>query len=171
MIKIQEESIWRTMCGPCFGHKRAMFWPFLGKGATGETQQCEIWHRTSLGTMIKIQKEPILRTKWEPHFSHKWPYLAIFMKVGYRIHPAMWNFAWNISGHIDQDSGKIHLKDHWGPYFDHNRAIFWPCPGTTGWTQQCELWHGASLGTMITIQEEPCGDYVLVIKGPYFGHF
>ena len=30
--------------GPCFGPKRAMFWPFLGKKATGYTQECEIWH-------------------------------------------------------------------------------------------------------------------------------
>ena len=51
-----------TMGGPCFGHKRAMFWPFLEKGATGYTQQCEIWHGTTLGIVIKIQKEPILKT-------------------------------------------------------------------------------------------------------------
>ena len=31
LIKIQEEPIWRTIWGPCFGHKRAIFWPFLGK--------------------------------------------------------------------------------------------------------------------------------------------
>ena len=35
LIKIQEEPIWRTMWGPCFGHKRAIFWPFLGKGDYG----------------------------------------------------------------------------------------------------------------------------------------
>ena len=29
-IKIQEEPIWRTMWGPCFGHKRVIFRPFLG---------------------------------------------------------------------------------------------------------------------------------------------
>ena len=30
-IMIKEEPIRRTMWGPCFGHKRAIFWPFLGK--------------------------------------------------------------------------------------------------------------------------------------------
>ena len=35
LIKIQEEPIRMTMCGPCFGHKRVMFWPFLVKGAIG----------------------------------------------------------------------------------------------------------------------------------------
>ena len=45
--------------GPCFGHKRAMFWPFLGKGATGYTQHCEIQHGTSFSTMVKDQEEPI----------------------------------------------------------------------------------------------------------------
>ena len=59
LIKIQVEPIRRTMCRPCSGHKRAMFWPFLGEGATGYTQQFEIWNGTSLGTLIKIQGEPI----------------------------------------------------------------------------------------------------------------
>jgi len=36
--------------------------PFLGKGATGYTQQCEIWLGTSLSKLIEIEKEPILRT-------------------------------------------------------------------------------------------------------------
>ena len=57
-----------------------MFWPFLGKGATGYTQQCEIWHGTSLGTLIKIQEEPVLRTMGRPCFGHKraifWPYIG-----------------------------------------------------------------------------------------------
>ena len=56
-----------------------MFWLFLGKGATGYTQQCEIWHGTSLGTLIKIQEEPILRTRSGPCFDHKgyiWPFLG-----------------------------------------------------------------------------------------------
>ena len=35
IIKIQEKPICRIMRGPCFGHKRAIFWPFLGKGARG----------------------------------------------------------------------------------------------------------------------------------------
>ena len=35
LIKIQEEPIRMTMCGPSFGHKSAMFWPFLVKGAIG----------------------------------------------------------------------------------------------------------------------------------------
>ena len=35
-----------------------MFWPFLGKGATGFRQQCEICYGESLGTWIKIQEGP-----------------------------------------------------------------------------------------------------------------
>ena len=150
LIKIQEEPIWRTMWGQCFGHKSAMFWPFLVNGATGYTQQCEILLGTSLSKLIEIEKEPILRTMWGQCFGHKramfWPYvgkgarsytqkceiwhrtsraqwskfrkiqfegpyedpvlaikgpcLAISRKGGYRIHPALWNLAWNI-GHTD----------------------------------------------------------------------
>ena len=80
LIKIQDESNRRTMCGPCFGHKRAMFLPFLGKGATGYTQKCEIWHGTSVGILIKIQEEPIRMTMCGPCFGHKrvmfWPFLV-----------------------------------------------------------------------------------------------
>ena len=48
--------------GPCEDHiwaMKAIFWTFLGKRATGYTQQCEIWHGASLGTLIKIQEEQI----------------------------------------------------------------------------------------------------------------
>ena len=68
LFKIQEEPIWRSMWGPCFCHKRAMFWPFLGKGATGYTQQCEILLGASLGTLIDIQCHGPLRPPGgEPH--------------------------------------------------------------------------------------------------------
>ena len=49
----------------------------------------------------------------------------------------------------------------------------------TGFNQQSEIWHGASFGTLIKIQEEPfegpCEDHVLAIKGwtmcgTCFGH-
>ena len=45
--------------GPHFGHKRAMFWPFLGKEAKGFGQQSENWHGASLGILVNIQEEPI----------------------------------------------------------------------------------------------------------------
>ena len=47
------------MLGPCFGHKTAKFWPFLGKGATGFSQKSEILYGASLGTEMKNQEEPI----------------------------------------------------------------------------------------------------------------
>ena len=43
------------------------------------------------------------------------------------------------------------------------------------YTQNCEIWHGASLGTLIIIQENqfkgPFEVHVLAIKGPYFDNF
>ena len=48
----------------------------------GYTQNCEIWHGASLGTMSMIQEEQILRTM----FGHKsalfWPFIR---KVDYEI--------------------------------------------------------------------------------------
>ena len=104
----------RTMFWPY----RAIFWPFLWKEASGYTQQCEIWHGSSLGTLITIQDKPILRSRWGPCFGYKGPYLAISRKGGYRINPAMWNSAWNITGHNHYDSGTIYLKDN-------VRTMFW----------------------------------------------
>ena len=52
-------------------------------------------------------------------FAIKGPYLAISMKGGYRIHPAVWNLAWNIPGTMIRDSGRTNLKDH-------VRSMFWP---------------------------------------------
>ena len=44
-----------------------------------------------------------------------------------------------------------------------------------GFTKNFEIWHGASLGRLIRIQEKqfegPCEDHVLAIKGQSFGHF
>ena len=89
-ILIQEEPILRTMWEPYLYHERAIFWPFLGMGARGYTQQCEIWHGTSLGRLINIHEEPILRTMWVPSFGHKratfWPFLG---KGLYVIHPEL----------------------------------------------------------------------------------
>ena len=48
--------------GNVWALKMAMIWTYLVKGATGYTQQCKIWHETSLGILIKIQEEPILST-------------------------------------------------------------------------------------------------------------
>ena len=151
------------MWGPCFGHKRAIFWPFLGKGDYGihpelwnlawsipghfdydsgrtnledhiltikgpflgkgtieYTQQCEIWHWTSLGTLIKIKEEPIWRTMWGPCFGHKraifWSFLG---KGDYWIHHKLWYFALIPPGHVDYYSERTSLKDQ-------IRTIFWP---------------------------------------------
>ena len=79
---IQEESIWRTIWGPSFGHKRAIFWPFLGKWKMGYTQKCEIWHRAFPGIFIKIQEEKIWRAIWGPYFGHEGHILAISKKGG-----------------------------------------------------------------------------------------
>ena len=43
------------------------------------------------------------------------------------------------------------------------------------YTQNCEIWQGAYMGTLIMNQENqfegPCEDHLLTLKGPYFGHF
>ena len=49
----------------------------------GYTQNCEIWHLVSLGTLIRIQEEPIWGTMWGPYFGHKrvifWPFLGLLI--------------------------------------------------------------------------------------------
>ena len=129
----------------------------------GFTQNFRIWHGSSLGTLIMIQEEPIWRTIWGSCFGHKRAIFWSFLGKGeYRIHPEFWNLAWIIPGHIDYNSERTNLKDQ-------VRIMFWPFLGkeSTGYTQQYEIWHGASLVTLIQIQEEPIWR---TMWGPCFGH-
>ena len=93
----------------------------------GFTQNFEIWHGSSLGTLIMIQEEPIWRNRWGPCFGHKgaifWPFLG---KGDYGIHPELWNLAWSIPGHIDYESGEPIWGTMWGPCLGHKGVIFWP---------------------------------------------
>ena len=61
--------------GPCEDHVLAIKGPyfdhFLEKGTMGYTQNCEIWHRASLGTLIRIQKVLLWRNMWGPCLGHK----------------------------------------------------------------------------------------------------
>ena len=86
LIMIQEEPIWRTRWGPCFGHKRNIFWQFLGKGDYGihPTQECEIWYGASLGTLIMSQEEPIWGTMWGPCLGHNRIIFWLFLGKGAR---------------------------------------------------------------------------------------
>ena len=81
----------------------------------------------------------------------------------------MCNLAWNIPGHIVYDSGTTNLKDHVRTMFCHEMVMFCPIlrERTTGYPQQCEIWHGSSLGPLIEIQEEPI---LRTMLGPCLGH-
>ena len=106
LILIQEEPIWRTMWGPSFGHKRAMFLPFLGKGGTGYTQQCEIWHGTSLSKLIRIQEEQIWRAMWGPCFGYESHTLTIALST------------------LISMQEELIWRTIWGSFVGHKRVIF-----------------------------------------------
>ena len=140
-IMIQEEPIWRTMWGPCFGHERVIFWPFLGKGASGYNQQCKIWHKTCLGTLLRIQKEPIWRTMWGSCLGHKraifWPFLGKGTRE-YNQQFEIWHWAslgtWI---EIQEEKSERQCEDHvWVGLY---RVILWPFlgKGVRGYIQQC----------------------------------
>ena len=59
LVKSPEHPIRMSMLG-------AMIWTFLAKGATGYTQQCEIWHEAYLGTLIMTQEVTIRLTMGGP---------------------------------------------------------------------------------------------------------
>ena len=129
-MKIQEELIWRTMRGPCLGHKRTTFWQYLAKVATGFTQNCAIWHNTFLGTLIKIQEELIWRTMRVPCLGHKratfWPFLAKeatgFAQQSEFLH-------WASLGTLIKIQDKPIWGTKWGQCLGHKRVIFWPFLG------------------------------------------
>ena len=94
LIKIQEEPIWRTMWGPCFGHNRAIFLPFIVKG--DYQIHPELWNLAwTIPVNINYDSG---RTNEGPCEYHVF---AIYSKLGYRIHQAMWNLAWIIPGYIE----------------------------------------------------------------------
>ena len=147
----------------------------------GYTQNCEIWHGVSLGTMIKIQEEPIGRTMWGPCFGHKGPYFGHFYGKG-----TMW-YTQNCEIWHGVSLGKLIMIEEetiwrtmWGPCFSHKRPIFWPFLGKLkisvnidarnlkfGMEHPWANW----LGFMKNQFEGPCEDHYVAIKGPYFGHF
>ena len=97
LIMIQEDLSWRTRWGPCFVHKMAIFWPFLGNWTMVYTQNSKVWHGVFLGTLIMIQEEPIWGTMWGPYFGHIrvifWPFLGLLIhwvvkwKTGHSCRP------------------------------------------------------------------------------------
>ena len=113
--------------GPCFSNKRAVFWPFLGKGATGYTQQCQILHGTSLGTLIKIQEEPMIRTMWGPCIGHKRAMFLPFLgkgATGYTQKCEIWHgTSVGILIKIQEEPIRMTMC---GPCFGHKRVMFWP---------------------------------------------
>ena len=117
---------------------------------------------------------------WGPCFGHKRAMSCPFLRSGLQdtprnvkrgmAHPlAHWlrfwknQFEWPCGDHV------LAIK---GPYF----CPFWE-KGTMGYTKKCEIWHGASLGTLIMIQEEqiwrtrwgPCFGHKGVIFWPFLG--
>ena len=96
LIMIQEEPIWRTMWGPCFGHERAIFWPFLEEG--DYEIHPEFWNLAwSIPGHINYDSG---RTNLKDHVRTMfWPWKGHIL-------------ACNILGRIDCDSDRTDLKDH-----------------------------------------------------------
>ena len=157
------------MWGPCEDHVLAIKGPYFShfyeKIAIGYTQQCEIWHGTSLGTLIKIQEPSILRTMWGPCFGHKgvmfWAFLGK-VATGYTQHCEIWHGTSlgtliKIQEEQIEEPGENNVLAIKGHILSISRI------------QQCEILHGASLGTLIKNQEEPIlktmWGHLLAIKG------
>ena len=116
--------------------------PFLGKGATGYTQKCEIWHEISLDTMIKIQEEPIWRTMWRPCFGHKrtifWPFLG---KGDYGNTQNCEILHGTSLGKMNKIQEEPVWRTMWGQCFGHKRALFWSFLGKGDYGIHLELWN------------------------------
>ena len=145
----------------------------------GYIQNCEIWHRASLGPLIMIQEELICRTMWEPSFGHKGPYFVQFWERGLQDKPSNVNFGMK---HPWAQWLRFRKNQLEGPCEHCVLAIKGPClaisgRGATQFRQQSEIWHGASLGTLIKIQEEqiwrnrwgPCFGHKGAIFWPFLG--
>ena len=114
LTMIQEEPIWRTMWGPYFGHKRAIFWPFLGRGNYG--MHPELWNLAwSIPGHInydsgRTNPRDHVRTMFWPKKGH---ISAIFRK----------RELWNTPRILIMIQEKTIWKTIWGPCFGHKGHI------------------------------------------------
>ena len=114
MIMIQEEPIWRTMWGPCFGHKRAIFGPFLGKEDYWIHLESWMLAWSILGHIDYNSGRTNLKDQVRTMF---WSFLR---NGDYRI----WH---GVSlGTLIMIQEKPIWGTMWGPYLGHKRVIFLP---------------------------------------------
>ena len=130
LIMIQEATIWKTMWGPCFGHKRAIFRPFLGKGDYGIHP--ELWNLAwSIPGHIDYNSgRTIWRPIWGQCFGHKRAIFCPFLeKRGLRDTPRIVKFGmeqpwaqwlWFRKSQFE-GPGEYHVWAIKGSYFGH----FW----------------------------------------------
>ena len=180
------------MWGPCFGHKRAIFWPFLEKGDYGIHQ--ELWNLAwSIPGHIdydsgRTNLKDHVRTMFWPQKGHipcedyvvtiKGHILAISRKKG----------LWDTSRFVK--FGMDHPWAHWswfrknqfeGPGEDHLLAIkdhvlaivrkrgLWDTPRIVKFGMEHPWAHW--LWVRKSQFEGPCEDHFWAIKGSYFDHF
>ena len=167
------------MWGPCFSHKRVIFWPFLGLVDYGIHP--ELWKLAwSIPGHIEydsgtLNSKDHVRTMFWPYKGH---ILAISRKSGLMDTPRNMKF------------GMDHPWEHWllfrkkkfeGPYEDHVLAMKGP--------HFCHFYKRGLQDTpsnVIFDMDNPwahwlrfrskqfegrCEDHVLAMKGPYFCHF
>ena len=119
--------------GPCEDHVLAIKGPYFGhfreKGLMVYTQNCDIWHGASWGTLIMNQEEPIWRTLWG-RFVHKRAIFGPFLgnkAIGWTYLCRSW--------HVKSLDTLIMIQEEpiwrtiWGPCFANKRAIIWPFLG------------------------------------------
>ena len=141
MIEIQKVPIWMTFWEPWLGHKIAIFWPFLEKGVTGYTLQCQIWHGASLGTSIKMKWEPIWQTILGACLGHKRTYSGNFYEKGTTGVPQNYEIWHGALGTLIMIQEEPSWRTRWGPCFGHKRAIFLPFLGKGDYGIHPELWN------------------------------
>ena len=120
---------------PRNGQNMVLLWPKHGPHMS--LSHFEIFFQLKLFAFISfvVDQYKGVGEKSGQFFSHKraifWPFLG---KLGYGIHPELWNFAWSLPWHIDYDSGRTNFKDH-------VRTIFWPFLGKGDNGIHLEFWN------------------------------
>ena len=142
LIINREKPIWRTMWGPCFSQKRAIFWPFLGKlkiSVNKDARNLKFSLEHPWAGWLRFMKNQFEGPCRDHLLAIKraifWPFLG---QGDYGIHPELWNLAWSIPWHIDYNSEK---KQFEGPCFGHKRAIFWPYLRKGDYGINQEMWN------------------------------
>ena len=129
------------MWGPCFGHKRAMFWAFQARGLQDKPSNVKFGMDHPWAHWLRFRKNQFEGPCVNPALAIKGHILAISRKGSYMKKAAMWIWHGTSIGTLIKIQEEPILRTMWGPSFGHKRAVFWPFLGKVNYGIHPKFWN------------------------------